>query len=186
MDRKAKLETEQKLATQDQRPTISTVVEELKATHSAIEKAELLLSNLEKLKAEVATIEARYNILNDDYSKICNDAISKISAVKIALDTSIKTKIGDLEVFEPPASNLEARFKLGLVPPEIYLKEKRATSENVTKPAGPQLAIDKAADGIERGLDKLGDALVFPIEKLVRYSSRFKAVNRKKERRYHI
>ena len=182
MDRKAKLETKQKLAKQEQKPTISTVIEELKTIQSAIEKAELLLSNLEKLKAEVATIEARYNILNDAYSKICDDAISKISTVKIALDTSIESKIGDLEVFEPPVSNLEARFRLEAAPAEKKSKEKKATSEKVTKPAGPQLAVDKAANGIERGLDKLGDTLVFPIEKLVKYAGRLKTVNRKKGR----
>jgi hypothetical protein len=63
MNRKAHLELGPKLIKQSQKLTSDTVIEALKATYSAKEKAELLLSNLEKLKAEVSAIEAQYNIL---------------------------------------------------------------------------------------------------------------------------
>ncbi len=157
------------------------MLEELRATYLAKEKSELLLSNLEKLKSDVSAVQARYNVLMADYTKICDEAISRLSALKITIEKDLENKLGDLEIFEPGINNLEARFKLGLIPVETYLKEK----ENVTPPAGPQLAIDKAADGIELGLDRLGDALVFPMEKMARYAGRFRSVNRKKGRRHH-
>jgi len=167
MNRKAHLELGPKLIKQSQKLTSDIVIEALKSTYSAKEKAELLLSNLEKLKAEVSAIEAQYNILKDDYSKICEDAISKITAVKTALEKDIESKVGDLEIFRSVMSNLEARFKLGLVPSETYLKEKEAPSENATPPAGPQLAIDKAADSIELGLTRIGDGIIWLGERMI-------------------
>ena len=167
MNRKAHLELGPKLIKQRQKLTSDVVIEALKSTYSAKEKAELLLSNLEKLKAEVSAIEAQYNILKDDYSKICEDAISKITAVKTALEKDIESKVGDLEIFRSVMSNLEARFKLGLVPSETYLKEKEAPSENATPPAGPQLAIDKAADSIELGLTRIGDGIIWLGERMI-------------------
>jgi hypothetical protein len=135
-------------------------------TYLAKEKAELLVSDLEKLKAEASAIEAQYNILKDDYSKMCEDAISKITAVKTALEKDIESKVGDLEIFRSGMNNLEARFKLGLVPPETYLKEKEAPGENATPPAGPQLAIGKAADLIELGLNGIGNGIIFIGERM--------------------
>jgi len=167
MNRKAHLQLGPKLIKQSQKLTSDTVIEALKATYSAKEKAELLLSNLEKLKAEASAIEAQYNILKDDYSKICEDAISKITAVKTALEKDIESKVGDLEIFRSGMSNLEARFKLGLVLAETYLKQKEAPSENATPPAGPQLAINKATDSIELGLIRIGDGIISLGEKTI-------------------
>jgi hypothetical protein len=160
MNRKAHLKLQPQLLKQSQKLTSGTVVEALKATYSAKKRAELLLSNLKKLKAETSAIEAHYSILKDDYSKICDDAISKINAVKTALEKDIESKVGDLEIFRSGMSNLEARFKLGLVPSETYLKEKEAPSKNATPPAGPQLAIDKTADLIGLGLNGIGNGII--------------------------
>ena len=160
MNGKTQIEPRPKLVKQGRKLTSDIVIEQLKATHSAKKKAELLLSNLEKLKAEVAAIETQYNILNAAYSKICDDAISKITAAKTALEKDIEDKLGDLEIFETGISNLEARFKLGLLSSETYLKENEATNENFTPAARPQLVTDKAADSIEFGLDRIGDGII--------------------------
>jgi hypothetical protein len=95
--------------------------------------------------------------LKDDYSKICEDAISKMTAVKTALEKDIESKVGDLEICRSGMSNLEARFKLGLVPAETFLKQKEIPNKNVAPPAGPHLAIDKAADSIELDLTRIGE-----------------------------
>jgi len=166
MNRKAHLRRGPQPIKQRQKLSSDTVIEALKATYLAKEKAELLVSDLEKLKAEASAIEAQHNILKDDYSKMCEDAISRITAVKTALEKDIESKVGDLEIFRSGINNLEARFKLGLVPPETYPKEKKAPSKNATPPAGSQPAIDKAADLIGVGLDGIGNGIIFLGEKM--------------------
>ena len=150
-------------------------------THSTKERAELLLSSLERLRAEVSVIEARHGILKADYTKICEDAILKISSMKTDLEKDIESKIGDSEVFKPKMSNLEARFKLGLVPAETYLTQNDVVNEDITAPPGGlQYIIDKVAGSIEFGLDKMGDGIIFPAEKMVNgCTAIFKVVSRK-------
>jgi hypothetical protein len=144
------------------------MIEELKATYSAKERTELSLSNLEKLKAEVSVTEAQYNMLKADYTKICEDAISRINAVKTALEKDLKSTVGDLEIAKPRISNLEARFKLGLVPAETYLKQKGISNEDgAPSTVGLQLVINKAADCIEFGLDMIGEGAIFSGEKVI-------------------
>lgn len=168
MKRNAHLGLGPKLNKQSQKLTGATVIEELKAAHSAKEKAELLLLNLESLKTEVSAIEAQYDVLKADYTKICDDAILKISAVKTALEKDIESMIGDSEIFKSGMSSLEARFKLGLIPAETFLKQKEIPSEKVIpSPVGPQLVIDKAADSIELGLTKIGDGIIYLGEKTI-------------------
>lgn len=164
------------------------MIEELRAAYSAKEKAELLLSNLEKLKADVSITEAQYNTLKADYTKICEDAILKINAMKTDLEKDLQSKIGDLEIFKPRMSNLEARFKLGLVPVETYLKQQGVLNKDVPPaPRGLQSIINKAADGIEFGLDKIGDGIIFSANKIVNVCAAiFKTVNRKEKKRHYI
>jgi hypothetical protein len=90
----------------------------------------------------------------------------------------------------PNMSNLEAILKLGLIPDEEYLKESPNKKEqeilnekDVTPPpVQVQSVIDKAANGIERGLDKLGDAIIFPLEKMAQV---FTARKRRPKQRGH-
>jgi hypothetical protein len=155
------------LSKQRQKLSSNTVIEALKVTYLAKKKAELLVSDLEKLKAEASAIEAQYNILRDDYSKMCDDAISRITAVKTALEKDIEGKVGDLEIFQSGINNLEARFKLGLVPPETYSKEKEAPGEDATPSARPKLASDKQMDILELGLNGIGDGIIWLGERMV-------------------
>jgi len=166
MNRKAHLRPGPQLIKQRQKLSSDTVIEALKVTYLAKEKAELLVSDLEKLKTEASAIEAQYNILRDDYSKMCEDAISRITAVKTALEKDIESKVGDLEIFRSGMNNLEARFKLGLVPPETYSKGKEAPGGDAIPPAGSQPAIDKAADLIGLGLNGIGNGIIFIGERM--------------------
>ncbi len=158
---KSQVKKENKKPTNDTRPAaLSTIT-------LAKERAELLLSALENLKADVNSIQERYCILRDDYSKIIDDAMSQITALKTDLHNDLLTRTGDSEILKPAMTNLEARYKLGLVPHETYLKENEKESAKetaISSPKGMQLAIDKTANGIELGLDKLGDGIIFPIE----------------------
>jgi hypothetical protein len=167
MNRKASLRPGPQLIKQRQKLSSDKVIEALKATYLAKKKAELLVSDLEKLKAEASAIEAQYNILKDDYSKMCEDAISRITAVKTALEKDIESKVGDLEVFQSEMSNLEARFKLGLVPPETYSKEKEAPAKDVTPSARPELTRDKSMDLLELGLNGIGDGIIWLGERMI-------------------
>jgi len=152
--------------------------------YSTKERAELLLSNLEKLKAEVSVIEARYN-LKGDYAKMCEDAISKISAMKAELEKDIESKIEGLEVFKPDASDLEARNKLGLTLLERFLTQDEVLSEEVTPASGGlQSIVNKVADGIESGLDKMGYGIAFVGEKMASVPTAIsKVVNWKAKKR---
>lgn len=134
---------------------------EVRAADLTKEKAELLLSDLKKLMAEVSDIEARYSILQIDYTKMCEDAIAQINAMKAALEEGTEDKRLELEILESEMTIMEAGILLGLVP-------KEDSCEGVV-PAlvGLQSVVDKTADYIEIGLDKIGDGMIFPIEKMV-------------------
>ena len=144
----------------------------VKEAYSPSERAVILLADLEKLKTKVSSIEARYDILKHEYTKICEDAILKISAIKA--DLNGKTE-------EAEFKNLEARFKLGLVPAETYLTQKDFLAEGVSPShGGLQFSVDKVANCIEFGLDKIGDGIIFPIEKTVNiFVAIFRFVKRK-------
>lgn len=91
-----------------------------------------------------------------------------------------------LDVIHPRMSNLRAEVESVPVSVEDYLKEKNTPSENVTRPPQrPQHYIDRIAGGVEHGLDKLGDAMIFPIDKIASYAKRLKSQKRKKRRRHH-
>ena len=83
-------------------------------------------------------------------------------------------------------TNLDARFKLGLVSVGAYLEQKEALAKARALPPGQlQSIIDKAADCIEFGLDKMGDGIIFPAEKMAKACTAiFKNVNWRTKRRH--
>ncbi|HEX75761.1 MAG TPA: hypothetical protein G4O12_04170 [Dehalococcoidia bacterium] len=159
---------------------------EASKAHSTKERAELLLFNLQKLKTELSLIEARYDVLKADYTKICEDAILQINAIKADLEKRAEGKIGELQAPKSKMSNLEARIALGLVPAERGSKQKEVLSKYSTPSSGGvQSIIDKIADCIEFGLDKMGDGMIFPMEKTVNaFTAMSKTVNRKSKKRH--
>lgn len=145
-------------------------------THSTKERADLLLSDLEKLKERVSSIETRYGVLHSDFSSMCEEAIEKLSEIKSELGEDTGTTltvdannimVEGLNVLEPEINNLKARFKLGILPVDLKVKHQDILVDRI-KPEYPktgpvQTAVDKTAEGIELALDKLGDGLIFPI-----------------------
>jgi len=156
--------------------------------YSTRERAKLLLLNLEKLRAEVSAVETQYDVLKADYTKICDDAISKISTLKTAPADALESNSEELEVFKSEMTNLDARFKLGLVSVEAYLEQKEALAKARALPPGQlQSIIDKAADCIEFGLDKIGDGTIFPAERIGNACTAiFKTANWSTKRRTRI
>ena len=163
-------------------------------TNSTRERAELLLADLEKLKEKVSSIETQYDILQTDFSKMCEDAIARLSEIKTDLDplhthekptVDVNSIIADgFDVLEPEINNLKARFKLGILPVDLKVKHQNILIED-TEPepydtGKVQFAIDRTAGGIEYVLDKLGDILILPIVLVV---NMFKALRRLIRRR---
>ena len=161
-------------------------------TYSTKERADLLLSDLEKLKARVSSIETRYGVLQTDFSRMCEEAIAKLSEIKSGLgeDSNTTTNMNannimveGFNVLEPEINNLKARFKLGILPVDLKIKHQDILVDTV-KPGVPktgpvQTAVDRTAVGIEFVLDKLGDGLIFPIVVLVNaYKALIKLIKR--------
>ena len=94
---------------------------------------------------------------------------------------AMENEIASLNGVKPDISNVEARFDLGLVGPEKPVQQKRLLVETIkSSPGRPQSVIDRMASCIEFGLDKVGDAIIFPIKKLVDSSTAmFKWLNNK-------
>jgi len=96
-------------------------------------------------------------------------------------EDSIENLIEEAKVTKADDYESSDRFELGLSEIDAYLQQKQSLNEKSAKASGLQSGVDKAADFIEKGLDKVGDGLVFPIEKLVEVSSKlFKIVRNKK------
>lgn len=159
------------------------MTEELWETYRAKEKAELLLSNLEILKAKLSGVEARYGILTQDYTKMCNDAIVKMIDLKANLENHLESNVGDLSIFKPEMTNLEARFMLGLVPAQTYLKDTQSYDENIIHSARLRVAIDKVADFIELGLNLIGGGVSFLGENMANFFNTIFKVFTPKRRR---
>lgn len=144
-------------------------------THSTKERADLLLSDLEKLKEKVTSIETRYDILQTDFSKMCEEAIAKLSEIKTDIAAGNEEKVINVNsiitdgfnVLEPEINNLKARYRLGILPVDLRVKHQDILIEKVEsipyKSGKVQAAVDKTAGGIELALDKLGDIMIFPI-----------------------
>jgi hypothetical protein len=163
-------------------------------TNSTRERAELLLADLEKLKEKVSSIETQYDILQTDFSKMCEDAIARLSEIKTDLDplyahekptVNVKSIITDgLNVLEPEINNLKARFKLGILPVDLKVKHQDILIEDVEPEpydkGTVQFTIDKTAGGIEYVLDKLGDLLILPIVLVVNIWKAFRRLIRRR------
>lgn len=118
-----------------------------------------------------ATLRMNFTVVETmpgDYEVEVNDLPGKFTII----GEDLGSKIRESEVLRAEMGNLEARFKLGLLEVGTYLKHKEALNEDVTPaPSRLQAIIDKVADYIEFGLDKIGDGMILPIRKLVDVSA---------------
>lgn len=126
------------------------MTKELRAAYSAKEEADLLLSNLERLNSEGSITKTQYKGLKAEYSQMRQDALSKVTSVKGELQKVLDGKARELEVFRQELSNLEARFKVGQIPAETYLKQEK----------GPKKKVEELEKKVE---ERFGYSLIQPV-----------------------
>jgi len=106
---------------------------ELQIALSEKERAEGLLSNLEKLKEEGTIDEAQYESMKSQYTQMLNSANTTIEQIKNEISREIESEQRDLDVYKQELSNLEVRFKVGELGAEEYRKAEQKTRSKVEK-----------------------------------------------------
>jgi len=86
------------------------------------ERAELFLSNLEQLHTDKGINDTSHSALKTEYSINLQHARIKIEGIKQELNKRLALKSRQLGVFTQELANLDARFKVGQIPSEAYLK----------------------------------------------------------------
>jgi hypothetical protein len=115
-----------------------------------------------------------------DYKVEVNDAAGKFTVV----GKEIKNKIREPMVPEPEPGVLEVRSKVGGAEAETDFQPEKTLNVNIVQDSGGvQSAIDKVADYIEFGLDKMGDGIAFPFKRLVDNSTTVSETKDKKAKR---
>jgi hypothetical protein len=136
--------------------------------------------NGEVVAAEIVSLPPRttlpmnFNVARTtpgDYKVQVNDLFSKFTVVATGPERKATIEVAELE----PA------VKLGLLEDKVVPKQEEI-SRQATTPAvgGFQSAMDKAAGSIEHGLDRLGDAITFPLTKLTNAMSKISDKKTKK------
>jgi len=202
------------------------------------DKVNQIISDLEKLKGRIASIESQYNILNENYTQLCEDAISLLIArnqlkeknshkniqhskaadipeiknaphkkkttpdkvidipqnIEEIKESVLKSAVlmDELDIKHIPEQSLEDiivfQYKQNTRTKTAASKRKKrrtASSKIITqrdkakpvvevkydpKKGVAQSIIDTIGDGIETGLDKIGDGLIYPFAKIAELS----------------
>jgi hypothetical protein len=95
------------------------------------EKAELFLSNLEKLRKENSVNEMSYNALKTEYSASLQHSLIRIEHIKAEFSKLLGGKARELGVYKQELANLEARFKVGQVAAATYLKSAKLPERKI-------------------------------------------------------
>ena len=93
--------------------------------HTALtnkERAEHFLNNLAQLHSDKTINDASHSALKTEYSVNLQHARIKIEGIKQELNKRLALKSRQLGVFKQELANLDARFKVGQIPSETYLK----------------------------------------------------------------
>ena len=106
---------------------------ELQLALSEKERAETLLSNLEKLKEEGTIDETQYESMKSEYTQMLNSANTEIEQIKSEINREIGSEQRDLGVYKQELSNLEVRFKVGELGAEEYRKSEQRTRSKLDK-----------------------------------------------------
>jgi hypothetical protein len=95
---------------------------DLHAAFISKEKAELFLNNLAQLHSDKTINDASHTALKTEYSVNLQHAQIKIAGIKQELNRRMALKSRQLGVFKHELANLDARFKVGQIPSETYLR----------------------------------------------------------------
>lgn len=116
---------------------------ELQIALSEKERAESLLSNLEKLKDEGTIDEMQYESMKSQYAQMLNSANTKIEQIKNEISRGIESEQRDLDVYKQELSNLEVRFKVGELGAEDYRKAEQKARGKIDKIESKLSALNK-------------------------------------------
>ena len=158
------------------------------------------ISELEKLKVNISLVEAQYQVLGHDFSRLCDEILADIktsgeakstapangeSIIPVVLTDEIISsadlkdisKIDEMVAAEPvvasvPVNTPDSSQKIyqSSINDIITNYANHHKQDNYQAESGQitdQNIIDKMASGIETGLDRLGDGLMYPVVKLV-------------------
>lgn len=95
------------------------------------EKAELFLSNLEKLRSDNAVNEGSYNSLKSEYSAALQHAVLRIEHLKSEFSKKIAGKKRELDVYKQELANMEARFKVGQIQAASFLRMSKLPEKKI-------------------------------------------------------
>jgi hypothetical protein len=95
------------------------------------EKAELFLSNLERLFADKTVNETSYKILKSEYDANLQHSKSKVDQIKLELNKRLTLKTRELDIYKQELANLDARFKVGQLSADEFIKLSRNPDKKV-------------------------------------------------------
>jgi len=110
-------------ALRDGGPAADSMENNLRTAFLNKERAEFFLSNLEKLRGDKAINDLSYTALKTEYSVNLQHAQIKIDQVKQEFNKRLSMRTRQLGIFKQEIANLDARFKVGQMPAEDYLKQ---------------------------------------------------------------
>jgi len=108
-------------------------VKRLREALSAKERAEMLLSNLEKLKTEGTLGEDEHAHLKLEYSGALTQATSQVEQIHRELDAQVVAKKREIEAYSQQLKNLETRLKVGELDATEYSTAVQKTQRVVSK-----------------------------------------------------
>jgi len=97
--------------------------EKLKLALVDKEKAESYLSNLEKLKEEKAIEDVQFNVLKAEYTKLRNEALTRVNAEKAEIKKILDGKLKELATIKNTHKYLEIRYKVGQISAAEFAKQ---------------------------------------------------------------
>jgi len=103
-------------------PVTDKMENDLRTAFLNKERAELFLTNLEKLRNDNTINELSYTALRTEYSVNLQHAQIKIDQVKQEFNKRLALRTRQLGIFKQELANLDARFKVGQMPAEAYVK----------------------------------------------------------------
>jgi len=95
------------------------------------EKAELFLSNLERLFFDKTVNETSYKILKSEYDANLQHAQLKVDQIKQELNKRLTLKTRELDIYKQELANLDARFKVGQLSADEFIKLSKIPDKKV-------------------------------------------------------
>jgi hypothetical protein len=159
-----------------------------------------VISELEKLKVNVSLVEAQYQVLGHDFSRLCDEILTDMktsgkeksaapandeSIIPVILTEEITSSadlndiskideiiaeepvIASIPINTPDSSQKIYQSSINDIINNYANHHKQDQNQAESGQITDQNIIDKMAAGIENGLDRLGDGLMYPVVKVV-------------------